>query len=48
LPDWLNEVTIRGLRVGNGSLDLRFQRHATDVGINVLSRTGEIEVIAVK
>lgn len=48
LPDWLNEVTVRGLRVGNGSVDLRFQRHATDVGINVLSRTGDIEVIAVK
>jgi hypothetical protein len=48
LPDWLNEVTIRGLRVGSGSVDLRFHRHATDVGTNVLARTGSVEVIVVK
>ncbi|HET6574665.1 MAG TPA: amylo-alpha-1,6-glucosidase [Fimbriiglobus sp.] len=48
LPDWLNEVHIRGLRVGDGSIDLRLQRHAGDVGTNILDRTGKVEVVILK
>lgn len=48
LPDWLNEVHVRGLRVGDGSVDMRLHRHRTDVGVNVLDRSGRVEVLVMK
>lgn len=36
------------LRVGDGSADLRFQLHHGDVGVNVLNRSGEVEVLVTK
>jgi glycogen debranching enzyme len=48
LPSFLEEVRIRGIRVGAGSVDLRFSRHPGDVGVTVLARTGDIEVVTVK
>jgi glycogen debranching enzyme len=48
LPESLQEIRIRNLRVGDGCLDLQIQRHARDVGINVLRREGHLEVVAVK
>jgi len=49
LPEFLKEVRIRGLRVGDGSLDVRLERHGPDdVGVNVLSRSGRVEVMVLK
>ncbi len=48
LPPFLDEVEIRGLRVGDASLDLELTRHGEDVGINVQHRQGEVAVVAVK
>ena len=48
LPAFLNEVRIRNLRVGSESLDFVLQRHEEDVGINVLRRGGDVEVVAIK
>ena len=48
LPPFLDEVYIRRLRVGAARLDLRFQRHEHDVGISVLRRDGDAEVVAIK
>jgi glycogen debranching enzyme len=49
LPEFLNYVTVRGLTVGPGaSIDLQFDRHAHDVGVTVLSRTGQIAVTVTK
>jgi len=48
LPPFLREVRIRGLRVGTGSVDLLLTRHGDDVGVNVLGRTGQVEVVLVK
>jgi glycogen debranching enzyme len=48
LPPFLREVRIRGLRVGSGSVDLLLTRHGDDVGVNVLGRTGHVEVVLVK
>ena len=48
LPEWLDWVRISGLRVGNGTLDLEFQRHPEDVGVIVSARTADIEVVLVK
>ena len=49
LPEFLDQVTIHGLTVGPGtSLDLLFDRHAHDVGVTVLDRTGRVAVIVTK
>ena len=40
LPDFLDEVILRGLRVDSSSLDLRLHRHGQDVTLNVLDRKG--------
>jgi glycogen debranching enzyme len=48
LPDFLREVRVENLRVGPTSVDLLFERHPADVGVSVLRRDGEIEIIVVK
>jgi glycogen debranching enzyme len=48
LPEWLKAVRIRGLRVGDGSVDLELRRHDDDVGANVLRRSGRVEVLTQK
>jgi glycogen debranching enzyme len=48
LPEWLGELAIRGLRIGNGQVDLDIRRHLRDVEINVVGRKGDIQVIVAK
>ncbi|MBX6324913.1 MAG: amylo-alpha-1,6-glucosidase [Chthoniobacterales bacterium] len=49
LPHFLREVTIRQLRVGEARVDLLLTRHNEgDVGVNVLRRTGEVDVVVLK
>lgn len=38
LPAFLDDVTIRGLKLGSSQFDLRVHRHNSDVTINVLKR----------
>jgi len=48
LPQSLEEVTIRRLRVGEGSVDLIIRRYERDVGVDVLDREGRIQVEVLK
>ncbi|MFM1848811.1 MAG: hypothetical protein RL417_2285 [Pseudomonadota bacterium] len=48
LPHFLNEVTVRSLRVGRGSIDLLFSRVANDVSTHVTSRSGPVDVKILK
>lgn len=48
LPEALEFVRIRNMQVGDASVDLAFERHAETVGVNILRRQGELEVIATK
>jgi glycogen debranching enzyme len=48
LPDFLDEVRLSELRVGDASVDLILERQHNDVSINVLKRTGQIEIVAIK
>jgi glycogen debranching enzyme len=49
LPSFLDRVTIHGLTIGAGSsVDLLFDRHANDVGVTVLDRSGRVAVINTK
>ena len=42
LPQGLEGITIRRLRVGQGSVDLIIRRNERDVGIDVLDRVGRV------
>jgi glycogen debranching enzyme len=45
LPENVNQVEVCGLRVGQGSVDLRFTRSGDHVAANVLRLEGKMEVI---
>jgi glycogen debranching enzyme len=40
-PEFLDQVVIRGLRVGDSRFDIVLRRHGTDVSVNVLERFGK-------
>jgi len=46
LPEGIPHLTIRGLRVGDASVDLLFERQADTARVQVLDKQGEIEVVA--
>jgi glycogen debranching enzyme len=49
LPRFLRQVTIRELKVGEARVDLLLTRHDEgDVGVNVLRREGELDVVVLK
>jgi glycogen debranching enzyme len=48
LPEFLSEVFIENLRVGNARVDLQLHRYPDTVGINVLRREGRVDVVSVK
>jgi glycogen debranching enzyme len=48
LPDFLQEVLLRNLAVGNGSVDLLLQRHAQYVSISILRKEGPVELVVKK
>jgi glycogen debranching enzyme len=48
LPGFLPWLEISRLAVGGGSVDVLLQHHAMDLGINVLRREGDVEIVAVK
>jgi glycogen debranching enzyme len=48
LPPFLEEVRIKNLRVGRGSVDLLIRRHAQDASVSIERREGHVEILAVK
>jgi glycogen debranching enzyme len=48
LPAFLDEVRVRGIRLGAGTVDLLFRRHGNDTGVNVLARSEGVQVVVVK
>jgi glycogen debranching enzyme len=47
LPPYLEAVRIEGLRCGGASVDLALHRYPDDVGVNVVRREGDVEVVTV-
>ena len=47
LPEYLHRIQIKNLRVGKAVIDLAFQRHPQDVGVNVLRKEGDVEIAVV-
>ena len=48
LPEKLQHVRIRNLKVGNGSVDLSCERYADTVSVNILRRNGNVEVVSLR
>lgn len=48
LPESIQAVRIRDLKVGNGSVDLDMQRYPTDVVTNLVRRKGDVGLVVVK
>jgi len=48
LPPFLDHIVIQHIRVGDAVVDLSLERHAMDVGINILRREGRVEVVVTK
>jgi glycogen debranching enzyme len=48
LPEALPSVRIRNINVGNASVDLGFEKHAETVAINILRRSGDVEIVTTK
>ena len=44
LPEFLNEVVLRDLRLGPSSVDLRVRRHGDEVSLEVVRTRGQIQV----
>lgn len=46
LPRFANDITLRGIRVGNASADIRFARMGSgDVAVDVLRSDGDLDVV---
>jgi len=48
LPEFLRQVTIQRLQVGEACLDLSLTRSDEGVGVNVLRKEGDVEVVLLK
>ena len=48
LPPFLEHIEIKNLRIGDAEVDLSLERHAKDVGINILRREGRVEIVVTK
>lgn len=48
LPETLKQVLIRNLKIGKGSVDLSFERDSDTVGVNVLRRTGDVDIVEIR
>lgn len=48
LPEFLPWVKISNLHIGDATVDLLLERHPYDVGIQVVRRSGRVDIVAVK
>jgi hypothetical protein len=46
LPEALERAELRNLRIRDSVIDIAFERYAETVGINVLRRSGDVEILA--
>ncbi|MFQ6047466.1 MAG: hypothetical protein ACE5PT_14100 [Gemmatimonadales bacterium] len=48
LPQSLQEIQVNGLRVGDGNVDLLITRYEEDVGVRLMRRVGDVELVVLK
>ena len=47
-PASIDRLVLTNLTVGDARVDLALERHANDVGVNVVRREGQLEIVAIK
>jgi hypothetical protein len=47
LPGFLDRLRLVDVRVGDAVVDVQFERHGREVGVNVMRKHGEVEVSVV-
>ncbi|HET7401052.1 MAG TPA: amylo-alpha-1,6-glucosidase [Usitatibacter sp.] len=47
LPSFVDRLRLADLRAGDAVVDIEFERHGEDVGVNVIRKEGEVEVSVV-
>ena len=47
LPEWLDQVTLRGISLGADDVDVRISRAVGQIAVTTLSRTGELRVVSI-
>jgi hypothetical protein len=45
LPPNLDELRISGIAIGEDQIDLLLRRHLRDVAVNVVAKTGDVELV---
>jgi glycogen debranching enzyme len=48
MPDFLDEVVLRNLTLGDSRADIRLHRYGRDVATNILSREGSARIVVAK
>jgi len=48
LPEKIDHVRIRNLRIGKAEVDLSFERYQQTVSVNILRRSGHLEIVALR
>jgi glycogen debranching enzyme len=48
LPEKVEQVRIRNLRIGKADVDLSFDRYHQTVSVNILRRSGNVEIVALR
>ena len=48
MPSFLDELVIRGLRLGDASADVRVRRDGDDITVSVIRREGDVRIVQVK
>ena len=47
LPPFVDRVHLQSLRLGSSKVDILLRRHASDVAVNVTTRSGDAKIIVV-
>jgi glycogen debranching enzyme len=47
LPPFLDRLLLEGVRAGDAAVDILFERHGREVGVNVVRKSGPVEVSVV-
>ena len=48
LPKYLDRVEIKNLRSGEAVVDLSLRRYPRDVGVNIIHKEGDVEIMVIK
>ena len=48
LPDAIDWIRLTDLKVGDASVDLQLERHPHDLGVTIIRREGDVEIVTVK